>query len=103
MQDFGYVQGSSTELLKTYVFSEPMMVEQPSKLGFKMPADNKTISSAAVQKPISIQERNNKKNEIFVDIIEELNVSAAVAGLPATNRVLAGDLPGQRYDSQYGD
>jgi len=74
--DFGYVQGLSTELLKTYVFSEPMMVEQATS---KMPSfnmkDKTTISSSAVQKPISISERKNGKNEIFVDIIEDLNVT----------------------------
>lgn len=86
--DFGYVQGSSTELLKTYVFSEPMMVEQTSS---KMPSfnlkDNRTISSNAVQKPISISERNNKKNEIFVDIIEELNVTFQSNGMVANMEI----------------
>ena len=76
LQDFGYVQGSSTELLKTYVFSEPMMVETSSKLPSFNLKDNKTISSSAVHKPISVNERKSAKNEIFVDIIEDLNVSA---------------------------
>eukprot|EP00658_Telonema_sp_P-2_P004165 TRINITY_DN11564_c0_g1_i10.p1 TRINITY_DN11564_c0_g1~~TRINITY_DN11564_c0_g1_i10.p1 ORF type:complete len:441 (+),score=95.23 TRINITY_DN11564_c0_g1_i10:175-1497(+) len=73
--DFGYVQGLSTELLKTYVFSEPMMVEQSSKMPSFNLKDNKTISSSAVQKPISLSERKSTKNEIFVDIIEDLNVT----------------------------
>ncbi len=30
-QDFGYVQGTSTELLKAFVFNEPVVVEEPSE------------------------------------------------------------------------
>jgi len=75
--DYGYVQGTSSELLKAYVFSEPVMVDQASRgmPNLKLP-DNKTISSMAVQKSImSDQNERSSKNEIFVDIIEELNIT----------------------------
>jgi len=80
--DYGYIQGTSSELLKAYVFSEPVMVEAPTRglQNLKLP-DNKTISSMAVQKSIldGDKDRSNK-NEIFVDIIEELNVTFASNG-----------------------
>jgi len=74
--DYGYVQGTSSELLKAYVFSEPVMVEAPARgmANLKLP-DTKTVSSTAVQMSIIHGEKDrSKKNEIFVDIIEELNV-----------------------------
>jgi len=80
--DYGYVQGTSSELLKAYVFSEPVMIE-PAARGLpslKLP-DNKTISSMAAQNSIMAGEKDrSKKNEIFVDIIEELNVTFSSTG-----------------------
>lgn len=75
--DFGYIQGTSTELLKAYVFNEPIIVAKPAGSdSFKMPELNpKTISSTAVDKPISFKDKKGKKNEIFVDIYERLSVS----------------------------
>ena len=82
MVDYGYVQGTSSELLKAYVFSEPVMVEAPSKgiANLKLP-DTKTISSMAAQNSImaGTQDRSSK-NEIFVDIVEELNVTFSSTG-----------------------
>ena len=76
--DYGYIQGTSSELLKAYVFSDPVMVEAPAKglANLRLP-DNKTISSMAAQNSIITggSRTNDGKNEIFVDIIEELNVS----------------------------
>merc|ERR1711871_116296 len=61
--DYGYVQGTSSELLKAYVFSEPVMVEAPSKgiANLKLP-DTKTISSMAAQNSImaGTQDRSSK-------------------------------------------
>jgi len=80
--DYGYVQGTSSELLKAYVFSEPVMVEAPSKgIGSLKLPDNKTISSMAAQNSIMAGDKDrSKKNEIFVDIIEELNVTFSSTG-----------------------
>lgn len=36
--------------------------------------NSNTISSTAVVKPISVKDEKNKKNEIFVDIFEKINV-----------------------------
>ena len=77
LQDYGYPQSTSTEQLKMYVHNEPVAVEA-SKAGAgggMMSGNRKTISSSAVQKPISISNSSTgKKNEIFVDILERLTV-----------------------------
>lgn len=78
MQDYGYPQSTSTEQLKIYVHNEPVPVESlRSNTGLL--ASKKTISSSAVQKPISFSSmaggsKAGGKNEIFVDILERLTV-----------------------------
>jgi AP-4 complex subunit mu-1 len=56
-----------------YVHNEPIAVES---LRGGMTSSKKTMSSAAVQKPISLGSTasSGKKNEIFVDILERLTV-----------------------------
>ena len=74
--DYGYPQSTSTETLKLYVHNEPVAVESKvSAHGGGMLGTKKTISSAAVHKPISLSTTSSgKKNEIFVDILERLTV-----------------------------
>lgn len=75
--DFGYVQGTSTETLKAYVFNQPAMLEKP-KSSFKIPNINpKTTPSTSVNKPIAFNDKKGKKhkNEIFVDIHERINIT----------------------------
>jgi len=74
--DYGYPQGSSTELLRNYVHNEPIIVESAR---MKLPHMNpKTTPSNAVHKPITTvtggRAGSKQRNEIFVDIIERLNV-----------------------------
>ena len=70
--DYGYVQGTSTEQLKAFVFTEPIVVAAP----VKSKSDSKTTPSTAVDKPITMkQKKGEKKNEIFVDIYERLNIT----------------------------
>jgi hypothetical protein len=89
-QDYGYPQSTSTEQLKLYVHNEPIAVEA-AKTGGVLAANKKTISSAAVQKPISLAAAGGagKKNEIFVDILERLTVlfNANVRRSPAAGAV----------------
>lgn len=74
LQDYGYPQSTSTEQLKMYVHNEPVPVETV-KSGGMSGSGKKTISSTAVQKPISLSTSSTgKKNEIFVDILERLTV-----------------------------
>lgn len=74
--DYGYAQGTTTETLKAYVYNEPIVIASDKSGGFKMPsASSKSKSASAVHAPIALGgRRKGKKNEIFVDILERLNV-----------------------------
>jgi hypothetical protein len=99
VQDYGYPQSTSTEQLKMYVHNEPVPVESARAGGGGMSGTSKkTISSTAVQKPISLSTSSTgKKNEIFVDILERLTVlfnanvrSPASRGVAVAARVVSG-------------
>lgn len=80
MIDYGYPQVTQTERLKSFVYNEPIVVAPIANTGNMI--NPKTAAASAVNKPvISSQTVNGKKtnistqkNEIFVDILEKLNV-----------------------------
>jgi Adaptor complexes medium subunit family. len=79
MIDYGYPQLTKTETLKSFVYNEPIVVSAVPNTG-KM-INPKTASANAVHKPVigSVNDKGksvnqNQKNEIFVDILERLNV-----------------------------
>jgi len=81
MLDYGYPQVTRTEQLKSFVYNEPILVENVVNTGNLV--NPKTASASAVHKPVisSVNENGrkssvnaNQKNEIFVDILERLNV-----------------------------
>jgi len=81
MLDYGYPQVTRTENLKSFVYNEPIVVEHVTNTGSMV--NPKTASASAVHKPVisSVHESgrktnlsSNQKNEIFVDILERLNV-----------------------------
>lgn len=76
MLDYGYPQGTSTESLKSYVHNEPIAVESSKMLRLPSGLKPKTATSSAVHKPIikGSGDGGKHKNEIFVDILEQLNV-----------------------------
>lgn len=79
--DFGYPQGTSTETLKNFIYNEPVVVDAGR---LRIPTINaKSTPSVATHKPITYQrERQGKqKNEIFVDILERLNVLYSPSGV----------------------
>eukprot|EP00761_Pharyngomonas_kirbyi_P002050 gb/GECH01002054.1/.p1 GENE.gb/GECH01002054.1/~~gb/GECH01002054.1/.p1 ORF type:complete len:436 (+),score=89.76 gb/GECH01002054.1/:1-1308(+) len=72
--DYGYIQGASTEALKTYTFNKTSLVDSQREL-FHMPfhlPDRKTTPSGSSHRPIKDSKRN--KSELFVDILERINV-----------------------------
>jgi AP-4 complex subunit mu-1 len=84
--DFGYIQDTSTESLKTYVFNESVPIDVPktpkmekikSKLKIK---DKKTVSSSAAHRPIAFGKSDADRNEIFVDLLEDLQVTFSADG-----------------------
>mmetsp|Transcript_81868 Transcript_81868/g.163489 ORF Transcript_81868/g.163489 Transcript_81868/m.163489 type:complete len:500 (+) Transcript_81868:83-1582(+) len=94
--DYGYPQGTSTETLKNFIYNEPKEVEAVANpvlgsLGQTVSSGGMgkvtTQSSSATRKPIVVASRNGagmsaslkgggkkQKNEIFVDILEQLTV-----------------------------
>jgi len=81
--DFGFIQGTSSELLKNYVFNEPIILQKPkSSKGFLPGMGSHTKAANAVDK--SIIERTNRKgkgkNEIFVDIYERISLTFNSSG-----------------------
>lgn len=86
MIDYGYPQVTQTENLKAFVYNEPIVVEAIAHTGGLV--NPKTASASAVHKPViasvSADGRRainkNQKNEIFVDILERLNILFSNSG-----------------------
>lgn len=87
MMDYGYPQITRTQNLKSCVYNEPIIVD-PIGNTSKM-VNPKTASASAVHKPVisSVNANGRKsdssgqqKNEIFVDILERLNVLFSANG-----------------------
>ena len=81
MLDYGYPQVTQTENLKAFVYNEPIVITPVANTGSMI--NPKTASASAVHKPVisSVNTDGKKssvsqkqKNEIFVDILEKLNV-----------------------------
>ena len=73
MIDFGYPQLSSTEQIKPFVFTEPIVIS--TKIITPSIFNRNTTSGDSIKKPISqVTDSKSKKNEIFVDIIEKVTV-----------------------------
>ncbi|MQM20682.1 hypothetical protein Taro_053706, partial [Colocasia esculenta] len=78
--DFGYPQTTSTEVLKSYVFNEPIVVEA-ARLPALGPAamfmqGTKRMPGTAVTKSVVANEPGGRKREeIFVDVIEKISVT----------------------------
>lgn len=128
MMDYGYPQVTETENLKAFVYNEPIVVDQISNTGSMV--NPKTASANAVHKPVisSVNANGrknnlntNQKNEIFVDILERLNIvfsnngyilnstidgciqmKSYLAGNPELRLALNEDLIVGRGSGQYG-
>ncbi|PON63481.1 Clathrin adaptor, mu subunit [Parasponia andersonii] len=90
--DFGYVQTTSTEVLKSYVFNEPIVVDAAhlSPLG---PAalfmqGTKRIPGTAVTKSVVANDpTGRRREEIFVDIIEKISITFSSSGYILTSEI----------------
>lgn len=86
MLDYGYPQVTQTENLKGFLYNEPIVVSPLVDTGNMV--NPRTASASAVHKPVvsSVNEKGkkanspNQKNEIFVDILEKLNVVYSLSG-----------------------
>ncbi|KAK4751814.1 hypothetical protein SAY87_020612 [Trapa incisa] len=90
--DFGYVQSTSTEVLKSYIFNEPIMVDA-ARLTPLGPAaifmqGSKRMPGTAVTKSVIANETPGKRREeIFVDIIEKISVTFSSSGYILTSEI----------------
>ena len=77
--DFGHPQSASTAELQAFVFNEAAPVSNPkdNKLMPSLKSTQKTMSSKAVHKPISLPNASSRsdKNEIFVDVIDRISAT----------------------------
>ncbi|KAF7830005.1 AP-4 complex subunit mu-like [Senna tora] len=74
--DFGYVQTTSTELLKSYVFNEPIV--QRAK---RMPG------IAVTKSVVATEPGGRNREEIFVDIIEKISITFSSSGYILTSEI----------------
>ncbi|XP_058088406.1 AP-4 complex subunit mu-like isoform X3 [Magnolia sinica] len=90
--DFGYPQTTSTEVLKSYVFNEPIVVDA-ARLPPLGPAamfmqGSKRMPGTAVTKSVVANEPGGRKREeIFVDIIEKISVTFSSSGYILTSEI----------------
>ncbi|KAK8646787.1 hypothetical protein V6N13_120561 [Hibiscus sabdariffa] len=90
--DFGYVQTTSTEVLKSYVFNEPIVVDaarlQPLGPAAIFMQGTKRMPGTAVTKSVLANEPGGRKREeIFVDIIEKISVTFSSSGYILTSEI----------------
>ena len=81
--DYGFPQCTSTEVLKSFIYNEPVVVEQAkqSAASKSSQTNKRTAPSSAVHKPVIGSERGaggsgggKARNEVFVDVIERVTV-----------------------------
>ncbi|XP_015576813.1 AP-4 complex subunit mu [Ricinus communis] len=90
--DFGCVQTTSTEVLKSYVFNEPLMIEA-ARLPSLGPAaifakgDKRMPVTAFTKSVIANQPRGRKREEIFVDVIEKISLTFSSSGYILTSEI----------------
>ena len=128
--DFGYIQGTNTEKLKSYISNEPVAVEAEDKKLAQNALPKPTLGkftgkgtkrAADAQKTILSGEKGSGKNEIYVDVLERLNVvfnangnvsnaeidgsiimKSFLAGTPELRLGLNDDLTIGKQDHNYG-
>uniref|UniRef100_A0A7S2NIW1 MHD domain-containing protein n=1 Tax=Zooxanthella nutricula TaxID=1333877 RepID=A0A7S2NIW1_9DINO len=90
MVDFGHPQTTNTEHLKSCIHNEAVMIEAP-KTGLNLPQWNpRTVPSNAVHRPVGPTQNDssrNKKNEIFVDILERITVLMSANGFVVNSAI----------------
>uniref|UniRef100_A0A0C9RHI8 TSA: Wollemia nobilis Ref_Wollemi_Transcript_21851_1933 transcribed RNA sequence n=1 Tax=Wollemia nobilis TaxID=56998 RepID=A0A0C9RHI8_9CONI len=90
--DFGYPQTTSTEVLKSFIFNEPIVVDA-GRLPALSPAamfmqGSKRMPGTAVTKSVVANEPGGRKREeVFVDIIEKISVTFSSSGYILTSEI----------------
>ncbi|XP_019175241.1 PREDICTED: AP-4 complex subunit mu-like isoform X2 [Ipomoea nil] len=90
--DFGYVQTTSTEVLKSYIFNEPIVIDaghlspiSPSAIFMQ---GTKRMPGTAITKSVVANEPGGRKREeIFVDVIEKISITFSSSGYILTSEI----------------
>ncbi|QHO46018.1 AP-4 complex subunit [Arachis hypogaea] len=90
--DFGYAQTTSTELLKSYIFNEPIMIDSavmpPLGAASIFVKGNKRMPGTVITKSVVANEPGGRKREeIFVDVIEKISVTFNSSGYILTSEI----------------
>ncbi|URE08614.1 Adaptor complexes medium subunit family [Musa troglodytarum] len=90
--DFGYPQTTSTEVLKSYIFNEPIEVDvaRLPPLGpasMFMQGTKRMPGTAVTKSVVSTEPGGRKREEIFVDIIEKISVTFSSSGYILTSEI----------------
>ncbi|KAM6548248.1 hypothetical protein CsatB_019924 [Cannabis sativa] len=90
--DFGYVQTTSTEVLKSYVFNEPIVVDSAhlSPLGpasLFMQGTKRMPGTAITKSVVANYPSGRNREEIFVDIIEKISITFSSSGYILTSEI----------------
>ncbi|KAK9082632.1 hypothetical protein Scep_029103 [Stephania cephalantha] len=90
--DFGYVQTTSTELLKSYVFNEPIVVDAArlpplGPAGMFMQGTKRMPATAVTKSVVANEPGGRRREEIFVDIIEKISVTFSSSGYILTSEI----------------
>ncbi|KAK9088042.1 hypothetical protein Syun_030436 [Stephania yunnanensis] len=90
--DFGYAQTTSTELLKSYVFNEPIVVDAArlpplGPAGMFMQGTKRMPATAVTKSVVANEPGGRRREEIFVDIIEKISVTFSSSGYILTSEI----------------
>ncbi|KAL5558509.1 hypothetical protein UlMin_034720 [Ulmus minor] len=90
--DFGYVQTTSTEVLKSYIFNEPIVFDAShfSPLGptaLFMQGSKRMPGTAVTKSVVANEPGGRKREEIFVDIIEKISITFSSSGYILTSEI----------------
>ncbi|PQM41718.1 AP-4 complex subunit mu isoform X1 [Prunus yedoensis var. nudiflora] len=90
--DFGFVQTTSTELLKSYIFNEPIILDSArlssiGPTGLFMQGTKRMPGTAVTKSVVASEPGGRKREEIFVDIIEKISVTFSSSGYILTSEI----------------
>ncbi|BBG95851.1 Clathrin adaptor complexes medium subunit family protein [Prunus dulcis] len=90
--DFGFVQTTSTELLKSYIFNEPIILDSArlssiGPTGLFMQGTKRMPGTAVTKSVVASEPGGRKREEIFVDIIEKISVTFSSSVVVLLNEI----------------
>ncbi|XP_020586823.1 AP-4 complex subunit mu-like isoform X2 [Phalaenopsis equestris] len=90
--DFGYPQTTSTEVLKSYVFNEPIVVDSSrmpplGPAAMFMQSSKRMPGTAVTKSVVSNEPGGRQRDEIFVDVIEKISVTFSSSGYILTSEI----------------